>query len=109
MQQPHKFNIHISILCSEESVKGILRKINCKSFDANDKPHKGKTPTVSLLAVLTWNREAIPKGGASQASQRPTSREKIVFCCFHFQYILNTNTKLQALNVTIAGFFFFTH
>lgn len=49
MQQPHKFNIHISILCSEESMKGILGKINCKSFDASDKPRQGKTPAVSLL------------------------------------------------------------
>lgn len=48
MQQPHEFNIHVGILCSEESVKGILGKMNCKSLDANDKPYKENTPTVSL-------------------------------------------------------------
>ena len=62
--QPHKFNIHISILCSEASVKGILGKINCKSLDASDKPRTGKTPTVRLLVSLTRNGEAVPKGGA---------------------------------------------
>lgn len=65
MQQPHEFNVHISISCSEESMKGIWGKINCKSLDANDKSHKGKTPTVSLLVCADPEQEAIPREGTA--------------------------------------------
>lgn len=61
MQQPHKFNIPISILCSEELVKGSWGKINCRSLDANDKPGKGKTPTVSLLVYADPEQGGRPK------------------------------------------------
>lgn len=86
--QPHKFNIHISILCSEASVKGILGKINCKSLDASDKPRTGKTPTVRLLVSLTGTGRPFQREG-------PASLEQTETCPFHFQHIQNTHTVLN--------------
>ena len=94
-QQLHKFNIHISILCSKELVKGIWGKINCKSLDADDEPGKGKTPTVSLLVYANPEQGGHPKGRESQVSQ-PASLEKIEPCHFRCENIKNTNTSLQA-------------
>lgn len=91
MQQTHKFNIHISILCSEESVKGTLGQINCKSFGANDKPRKGKTPTLSLPVRADPEQRNQPKG-TGQPGQQPASLEKIESCAVAFSNIYKTRT-----------------
>lgn len=104
MQQIHKFNIHISILRSEESVKGTLRQINCKSFDANDKPRKGKTPTLSLLVSADPEQRGQPKG-RGQPGRRPASLEKIESCAVAISNIYKT----RALNFRHHLLDFFLH